>query len=140
MNKTIFFLFFIFSCILHAQNKNLTCLDFTKGEFKSINDDNATLSSIIIRNGQKQLEITNQEYTYKKIHWLNDCDYSLFFSKKDSKKDPFKKYINHNGGIIVKMVKIENDILYYKTSYFDGKKEVTSSGKLIKISNNSSFN
>lgn len=140
MKKTAFILLSIFSYLSFAQNKNLTCLDFTKGEFKNINQENATLSSIIIRNGQKQLEITNGEHIYKKINWLNDCDYSLFFTKKDSKKDPFKNFINKNGGILVKMEKIDNNILYYKTSYFDGKREVTGSGKMIKMSNSSSFN
>ncbi|MDR1876071.1 MAG: hypothetical protein LBQ84_00445 [Flavobacteriaceae bacterium] len=122
----------------YAQNKDLTCLDFTRGEFKNVSEI-SNLSSIIVRNGEKQLEVTDGIKNYKKIAWLNDCDYALFYPNKEAKRDEFKKFINKRGGIVVKMQKIEGKTFYYKTSYFDGKQEITSEGKLIKLSSKVSF-
>jgi hypothetical protein len=138
MKKLIVLLFLYISFTSKAQDKDLTCLDFNRGEFRNISE-NSTLSSIIIRTGNRQLEVTNGVETYKRIEWLNDCDYTLFFSKRDAKKDNFKKFINKNGGIKVKAVKIEKNILYYNTYYFDGKKEIMGEGKLLKTSNHASF-
>lgn len=138
MKKLTVLLFLYISFTCNAQDKNLTCLDFNRGEFRNINE-NSNLSSIIIRTGNRQLEVTNGVEIYKKIEWLNDCDYTLFFSNKDAKKDNFKKFINKNGGIKVKTVKIEKNILYYNTYYFDGKKEIMGEGKLLKTSNHASF-
>jgi hypothetical protein len=138
MRKITLPLLLTLSSLLYAQQKNLTCLDFTKGEFRNVSED-SNLSSIIVRNGQKQLEITDGVKNYKRLEWLNDCDYVLFFSNKEAKKDKFKKFINKNGGITVRTEKTEGNTLYYKTHYFDGKRTVSSEGKMIKMSNKSSF-
>ncbi len=138
--KNIFYtlLFFTVSSVLSAQNKGLTCLDFAKGEFNNINA-NESLNSRIIRKGEKQMEITNGVESYKKIQWLNDCNYVLYFDKKEAKTDKFKKFINKSGGINVTVVSIVRDTLFYKTSYHDGQKEVIGQGKMLKISDNTSF-
>ncbi|MCT6869211.1 hypothetical protein [Apibacter sp.] len=138
MKKIIILLFLSLSLTSYAQDKKLTCLDFNKGEFRNVSP-NPNLNSIIIRMGNRQLEITNGVQSYKRIEWLNDCDYVLFFSKKEAKKDNFKKYINKNGGIKVKTVKIENNVLYYNTYYYENKKEVVEEGRLMKTSNHASF-
>ncbi|MCX8676367.1 MULTISPECIES: hypothetical protein [Apibacter] len=138
MKKLSVLLFLYTSFICYAQEKNLTCLDFNRGEFRNISE-NSNLSSLIVRNGNKQLEVTNGVESFKRIEWLNDCDYILFFSNRDAKKDSFKRFINKNGGIKVKTVKIEKNILYYNTYYFDGKKEIMGEGRLLKTSNHASF-
>jgi hypothetical protein len=131
-------MFFVLSSFSYAQSENLTCLDFSKGEFRNV-DENSNLSSIIVRSGIRQLEVIDGVESYKKIQWLNDCNYVLFFTDKDAFKDPFKKLVNKNGGISVVMKKIEGSIFYYETYYFDGKREVKGQGRIIKISKKASF-
>ncbi|WP_128331199.1 hypothetical protein [Apibacter sp. HY039] len=135
----LLFLFLLISCFASSQQKNLNCLDFSKGEFRNI-DTNTGSISIIIRNGEKQLEISNGTESYKKVRWLDDCSYVLFFPSKEARKDKFKKFINENGGITVTMERTDGKTLYYKTSYNDGKQIITSEGRLVKLSNKASFN
>ncbi len=137
-NSLLLLVFFAFSSVLFSQTK-LTCLDFAKGEFKNISDENPNLNSQIIRKGGKQLEITNGVQSYKKIQWLNDCSYILTFPKKEAKKDKFKLLINKTGGITVTVERIEEKTLYYKTVYFDGKKNVVGTGKMIKLKSTADF-
>ncbi|TWP26600.1 hypothetical protein ETU08_10720 [Apibacter muscae] len=139
MKKIIFIFFTVSSYFSIGQVNSDECRKFTIGEFNNINNENLTLNSVIIRNKNKQLEIVNGIKSNKNIRWLNDCDYILFFDKKEAKKDPFKKFINDNGGISISPEKIEGNTLYYKSYYFDGKRGVKGSGKLIKTSSNPEF-
>ncbi|MDR3273132.1 MAG: hypothetical protein LBT29_06610 [Flavobacteriaceae bacterium] len=121
------------------QNKNDACLNFSGGTFRNVSDNN-NLSSIIIRKGNNQVEITDGERVYKTIRWVDDCSYNLFFDKKDTRKDPLLKKFNKNRGLFVTPTQVIDNTLYYKSQYFDGKKNVIISGKLVKLSSSTDFN
>jgi len=133
------------------ESKSDACLRFAKGTFQNVSDKDS-LSSIIIRKGNKQVEIMGDRRVYKTIRWIDDCDYNLFYDGKEAKEDPFFKKINKMGGLMIVPSQIIDNKMYYnlwipnqdanrrQKTLDAGLWKSSVSGKLIKISSNTDFN
>ena len=89
---------------------------------------------------------------YKTIRWIDDCNYNLFYDKKEAKEDPLFKKINKMGGLMIMPSQIIDNKMYYnlwipnqnanrrQKTLDTGLWKSSVSGKLIKISSNTDFN
>ncbi len=122
--KNIFYLILISHIFLSCFQKKLDCKDFKSGTYESISKEN-NLKFLIIRENNQQIEKaidlkTNKniaEAKVSKIVWISDCEYKLLIDTIKTKANNIEKYINSNGGLKNKIVKIENNCATIETTF-----------------------
>lgn len=121
-----FIIFLLFSLVISCEQKSQTNVNsFKKGTFKTILDDNKTVS-YAVRNDSLQIETTNNKIDTFKIKWINSFEYVLV---KKNPKDLLDSLPFH-----VKITSVNIDgydfIAHYKRSNFKQK------GKAIQLKKN----
>lgn len=123
--KNIILCFVIFISLVSFKNESdLKCEDFHIGKFELVNkSDNRKY--ILERKQNSQSEETFDLKTGEKIDskrvynlkWINDCEYILLIDTLKSKFDEVDIYINSNGGLKCKIVKIKNNSATITTTF-----------------------
>ena len=142
----IFFYLFIFFQISIANSQSLNCLDLKKGKFKAYVDKPFKVEFEIIRKDSTQTErpifvperfksFATLDKIYTKIKWISKCSYNLKFDETKMELEKSQIEMNNEGGVNVKIVKIEGKCFYYKSSMNVNKKEIIIDGKLCKEDN-----
>ena len=127
-------LFTILLAGLSANAQELTCADFKDGTFITPASEEVPLDYRIIRNGNSQVEITEdpdgilpsdfQKEQFVLIEWVDDCSYRSKYDEEKMDMSEFHQLVNDNGGILTEMVKIEDGCFFYKSSLtINGKTE-----------------
>ncbi|SFB69459.1 hypothetical protein SAMN05421876_101139 [Kaistella jeonii] len=119
-----FFILFSFLSFKIESENDLKCIDFHKGKFYLINKD-TNRKYFISRKIDFQSEKTFNLKTGKKfsgiknykIKWKNDCEYTLIIDTSKKNIDETDLYINSNGGLNCKIVKIEGNCASVITSF-----------------------
>ena len=122
----IWVLLFLSGFLISCQERSQTNVNsFKKGTFKTILDDNKTVS-YAVRNDSLQIETTNNKIDTFKIKWINSFEYVLV---KKNPKDLLDSLPFH-----VKITSVNIDgydfIAHYKRSNFKQK------GKAIQLKKN----
>ncbi|MGB8194032.1 MAG: DUF2846 domain-containing protein [Chitinophagaceae bacterium] len=110
--------FSLFICPLAglAQSKPLTCADVRNGTFNyySAND----FSSIYIRNGETQREITKKrkETIFWEVTWINDCTYSLKYISGGEQRVKADQDIFRKHKIICEILSVTEDYYVVRTA------------------------
>lgn len=120
MNKLYLLSALIFT-FLNSAAQDLTCENFRTGNF-IMPLENEFLSVRIERHENYQIEIPldeeglphkNKEAEFIDLEWINDCSYIGKYDGTKMELTEFQKFVNRNGGIKVKMKKIENGCFYF---------------------------
>ncbi len=118
-------------------SQDLTCSDLKNGTFIIPEESNNSFEQTIIRNKSSQVEIVeiSDEITtsFATIEWINECIYRLKYddSKMDLSRD--MEFINDMGGILIEIIKIEENCFYYNSAIiFDGKEIQKAEGSFCK--------
>ncbi len=142
MKKTIIALFTLSGITCFGQQ--LTCEDFKEGVFEVVTVEPIKMKWEIIRTGNEQVEVIKeipQEYIDKgfptdpshiKIQWIDDCTYISKFDDSKFALTEIQKQTNKLGGMKTKMIKINGDCLYFKSSMKVNSKEEFFVGKMCK--------
>lgn len=122
--------------------QELNCKDFRNGVYYAEILEPFSAKWKVTREGNQQIEevieipeeAKNAGYPmhpqYEDIEWIDDCTYRLKYDSTKFELSQSQKMINDNGGVLTKIVKIENNCYYYiSTLAIDGK-EKTMEGKL----------
>jgi hypothetical protein len=107
--------------------QSMDCTKFRNGTFKMVNDGTTT---IIERNGNKQLEFYNgsKAPTSLIVNWVDDCTYTLKPTEETLKKLPG---IPKEALLTVKIIKVSNNTyIQTSTSNFS---ELVLTSEVIKI-------
>ena len=155
-NTPLILVLLLYSFIINAQD--LTCADFHNGKFyipsseelkkftiikkDSIKEftlqlDSTVTKTVIERKGETQTEWTNGigngEPAYEVIEWIDDCTYRLTYDPSKMEMDAKEKWINENNGIVVSMIKIESNCLFYRAVMLtNNDEEITQQGVICK--------
>ncbi|MDL5514705.1 hypothetical protein QSE00_23040 [Arenibacter sp. M-2] len=139
--KLIFFLL-ILSLSFNALGQELDCGNFKNGVYYAEILEPFPVKWKVTREGNQQIEEVIEipeeakkagypmHPQYEDIEWIDDCTYRLKYDSTKFELSQSQKMINDNGGVLTKIVKIENNCYYYiSTLAIDGK-EKTMEGKL----------
>ena len=126
MKKNYFLISTILIIGLNSLAQDLTCKDFKNGTFIVPPTDEVQLPYKIVRKGNSQIEITEdpdntlppdfQKTQYVLINWIDDCNYEAKYDESKMKMSQFHKLVNENGGIKVKVLKIENKCFFIRST------------------------
>ena len=121
---------------LESIAQNLRCKDFKEGTFVVPADEENIVSYQIIRKGNHQTEIVShpkyKQTSYGIIKWITDCSYKTYYDTTKMTLTKYQQFINDNGGILVKMIKIKGKCFYFTSILTIGEKKEKIEGKLCK--------
>jgi len=134
MKKIILVAFILIG--LCSCNQNLTCKDFMTGDFYVPIEDDIERSFKITRNGNSQIEITEddgvEQISYAIIDWINECTYRLKYDESKMEFDDRHKFINSNNGVLVEKIEINGNCFLYKSTMIINGEEKRIDGKIYK--------
>jgi hypothetical protein len=110
--------------IAKIQSQNLTCEDLKIGKFELI-DKETNKRYIILRDKNYQVDQTFELTSIRKIandltnkiHWKNDCEYSLMADPKKNVMDEYDLYVNKMGGLHLQIKEIEGKCYTVETTF-----------------------
>ncbi len=122
--KNIILSFAFLSIFSLKEESDLKCEDFHIGKFELVNKSN-NRKYILERKQKSQTEEsfdlkTGKNLGSKRVYnvkWINDCEYILLIDTLKSRFDETDIYINSNGGLKCKIVKIKNNTATITTSF-----------------------
>lgn len=128
--RTIIFSFLLIGFGLSAKAQDMNCSEFHTGKFHVIYLDN--LETIIKRTATHQFEKDGKAKAKLKIHWVDDCTYTLTLVKANR---AYRKELGVNFKERVLEVKITliNENSYIAESTFKGENGPVYKSKIIKV-------
>tara|TARA_R100000935_G_C2839739_1_gene170265 strand:+ start:88 stop:519 length:432 start_codon:yes stop_codon:yes gene_type:complete len=134
MNKLKILVIFLTLITFKIHSQEMTCEDFKSGTFIIPISENMPLPYIITREDNKQIEILEdpndilspdfQKEQFVIIEWIDECNYISKYDESKMDMTEFHKLVNDNGGVLNKLIKIEDNCFYLKSSLtINGKTE-----------------
>lgn len=126
---------FIISLLgLNAMAQDSSLNTFKEGTYRVENDYLEYSSYKLIRKGKFQKEIIvdskGKKVLYETIKWLKDGSYIMRYDASKMKLTRNQKFINSNGGIKYKKIKIAEKCYYYEAVIKTGMFDIKMDGKI----------
>jgi hypothetical protein len=115
MMKIIGFLGFSMICCFGSFAQDLSCADFKEGTFYiEISAKDFEIKYDIVRypTFQEEYYMTGSPVKVD-IKWIDECSYILTRNPEDVNFSEIDKHINDMGGVVVKLIRIEDDCYYF---------------------------
>ena len=121
-------------CGFSSCAQELTCADFTNGEFLIPADSLDAQSYKVTRKNGRQIELDEKgNETLIDIKYKDDCNYILTYNEDSENLDEMARYINASGGIKVEVLEIKGDTLFYSGLIENDSLRYEMPGRLVKL-------